>query len=350
MRCILLQAREQDLTQLATELERREADAHARAQDADNRAAAASSQGAALSTLQADLRDREASLQRREAYVAEREAAAAVRERAAAAAAAAAAHPPQPVPCPTPQGAASGAAAAATTAAAEQTQRLTQHEAAMAARELAAAGAAATERERQLAEREAAVAARERDAAAPAAVDVAAADERERRLAEREAALAEWDREHAEGAPRSGRRRGGDPPFMVPDPHPQVRAMPRPSSAGRSVVREQLESVTGGFEGSTTRTPAVHRLAPFPPLSTAAAVTPPNLNHQTQQRGLASMEHGHGARHTIGDLQTLTRERLNGLRSPSPHSLVRCAHVLGLYASLLGEWCGNFVHRAMIPG
>jgi hypothetical protein len=342
----LLQAREQDLTQLATELERREVDAHARAQDADNRAAAASSQGAALSTLQADLRDREASLQRREAYVAEREAAAAVRERAAAAAA----HPPQPVPCPTPQGAAAGAAAAATTAAAEQKQRLAQREAAMAARELAAARAAAAERERQLAEREAAVAARERDAAAPAAADVAAADEHERRLAKREAALAEWERQHAEDAPRSGRRRGGDPPFMVPDPHPHVRAMPRPSSAGRSVVREQLESLTGGLEGSTTRTPAVHRLAPFPPLSTAAAVTPPNLNHQTQQRGLASVEHGHGARHTIGDLQTLTRERLHGLRSPSPHSLVRCAHVFGLYASLLWEWCGNFVHRAVIQG
>jgi hypothetical protein len=53
-------------------------------------------------------------------------------------------------------------------------------------------------------------------------------------------------------------------------------------------------------------------------------LTPPNLNHQ----GTAAASSGHQGRHTIGDLQTQTREKLHGLRSPSPHSLVRCVPAL----------------------
>jgi hypothetical protein len=88
-------------------------------------------------------------------------------------------------------------------------------------------------------------------------------------------------------------------------------SMSRPASAahGETVVRRQLESVSGSPRRPSA--PASRDTLSALGLATPA-VTPPNLGHHAVATG--------GTRATVSHLQNLTRERLQGLRSPSPRT------------------------------
>jgi hypothetical protein len=110
-----------------------------------------------------------------------------------------------------------------------------------------------------------------------------------------------------------------------------------------TVVRPQLESLAGSPDSHfaparTPRAPASHAPPP-PPLPSAqhtlsalglatpsgAGVTPPNLRQTGGHGRTSNADNGCERRHTVADLHTRTRERLHGLRSPTPHVAERCA-------------------------